>query len=245
MDSLFKKLWKVVAAGGTLLAYQALLDRVKSKESFIEQKNQILEIKDEIKNVQELLNQSTKDDLVKKTIINKIEPLNNSIKELESFYNSWPSQDNKEQNIKNIDEFKDSYHREMGDLITKCHNRISDLEKFLKDNNFKFSEDNFISKLITEFKDYLSTLSIEQLCILIDFLLITLVFSCLITILFAFYGNFLIDKFSLEEKYPKLSVIIKLRRKFQHYYIITNSLIIIFALLFMGYVNLFTLLNGS
>jgi hypothetical protein len=231
MNSFLKRLWQLkhslrkpaVAIGvglSTMLAYQALYDRILSKTAFIDQLrwNDI--------------------PIIKKDIAA-------ALLELELFQNSWPSLENKVQNISNINEFINSYHQEMGKFITKCNNRISDLEEFLRDNNLNLFEDNFISKLITEFKDYLSTLSIEQLCILIDFLLITLVFSCLITILVAFYGNFLIDKFSLEEKYPKLSVIIKLRRKFQHYYIITNSLIIIFALLFMGYVNLLTLLNGS
>jgi hypothetical protein len=223
----FNKLWKSVAIGGTMLAYQAFYDRIKSKSAFIEQKNDIL------KELERALQQkSMGNNLQEQTTNSSIDlPLPTTVNTITS----------------DTTRIIDSYNQEIGKLITKCNNLISDLEKFLEDNNInkKLFEDNFISNLIKDFKDYLSTLSIEQLCILMNFLLITIVFSCLITILFAFYGNFFIDKFSLEEKYPKLSGIIKLRRKFQHYYIITNSLIITFALLFMGYVNLLTLLNGS
>jgi hypothetical protein len=223
----FNKLWKSVAIGGTMLAYQAFYDRIKSKSAFIEQKNDIL------KELERALQQkSMGNNLQEQTTNSSIDlPLHTTVNTITS----------------DTTRIIDSYNQEIGKLITKCNNLISDLEKFLEDNNInkKLFEDNFISNLIKDFKDYLSTLSIEQLCILMNFLLITIVFSCLITILFAFYGNFFIDKFSLEEKYPKLSGIIKLRRKFQHYYIITNSLIITFALLFMGYVNLLTLLNGS
>lgn len=78
---------------------------------------------------------------------------------------------------------------------------------------YKLIDDNFIFNLINDYKEYLATLSIYELCILIDFLLIMFIFTCLNSIIFAFYCNFLINKFSLEEKFPKLSKIIKLREK--------------------------------
>lgn len=250
----FNQLWKYVAAGGTVLAYQALYDRIKSKSALSEHKNDINIIKTDVKEVKELVTQNMTDESIKKSLVERIEPINDCIKDMEDLYKSTGTKiqdhfnsSNKQLSQQQIDRIMESYNQEMGKLISKSINKLSELEKFLEDNglNKKLFEDNFITNLIKDFKDYLSTLSIEQLCILIDFLLITLVLSCLITILIAFYGNFLIDKFSLEEKYPKLSGIIKLRRKFQHYYIISNSLIIIIALIFMGYVNLLTLLNAS
>jgi hypothetical protein len=105
---------------------------------------------------------------------------------------------------------------------------------------------NPILNIYNDFKEYLSTLSVYELCILTNIFLMIFIFTCLITILFAFYGNYLIEKLSLEggarsKKYPKLSGIIKLRVKLQHYYILTNSLFIFIALVLMGYINIITL----
>jgi hypothetical protein len=44
------------------------------------------------------------------------------------------------------------------------------------------------------------------------------VLSSLTTLAFIFYGNYLISRFNLEVKYPRLAKIIQLRRKFQNYY---------------------------
>jgi len=44
------------------------------------------------------------------------------------------------------------------------------------------------------------------------------IFSALISIIFIFYGNILIDKYDLINKYPKLAKLIQLRQKFQKYY---------------------------
>jgi len=46
----------------------------------------------------------------------------------------------------------------------------------------------------------------------------SVVLSALISIIFIFYGNILIEKYDLENKYPKLAKIIQLRQKFQKYY---------------------------
>jgi hypothetical protein len=55
--------------------------------------------------------------------------------------------------------------------------------------------------------------------------------SSLISIVFIFYGDYLIEKYQLEVKYPKLAKIIKLRREFKKYYLIIDSLIIISVIL--------------
>jgi hypothetical protein len=46
----------------------------------------------------------------------------------------------------------------------------------------------------------------------------SVVLSALISIIFIFYGNILIEKYDLINKYPKLAKIIQLRQKFQKYY---------------------------
>ena len=59
----------------------------------------------------------------------------------------------------------------------------------------------------------------------------SVIISNLISISFIFFGDYLIKNFDLENKYPKLSQIIKLRRRFQRYYLILNiGLILIIVL---------------
>nr|YP_010697825.1 hypothetical protein P1S03_mgp20 [Porodaedalea chrysoloma]WCF76786.1 hypothetical protein [Porodaedalea chrysoloma] len=58
------------------------------------------------------------------------------------------------------------------------------------------------------------------------------VISCLISIVFIFYGDYLIKRFDLENKYPTIYKIVSLRVKYQRYYLIMNmSLIFIILLL--------------
>jgi hypothetical protein len=47
-----------------------------------------------------------------------------------------------------------------------------------------------------------------------------------ISIVFVFFGEYLIQRYNLEVKYPKLAKFIQLRRKFQKYYLILNILYI-------------------
>jgi len=59
----------------------------------------------------------------------------------------------------------------------------------------------------------------------------SIIISCFISISFIYYGDYLITKFNLENKYPKLANIIKLRKQFTKYYLISNILTIAFAIL--------------
>jgi hypothetical protein len=46
----------------------------------------------------------------------------------------------------------------------------------------------------------------------------SIILSALISIIFIFYGNILIEKYNLKNKYPKIYNIIQLKQKFQNYY---------------------------
>jgi hypothetical protein len=59
----------------------------------------------------------------------------------------------------------------------------------------------------------------------------SVIFSALTSIIFIFYGNILIEKYDLENKYPKLAFIIQLRRKFQNYYFKLNCLFILIVVI--------------
>jgi len=63
-----------------------------------------------------------------------------------------------------------------------------------------------------------------------------------ISIVFVFFGEYLIQRFDLENRYPRLAVFIKLRRKFQRYYLILNIFYLIFVGLVLGIFGIWLML---
>jgi hypothetical protein len=54
-----------------------------------------------------------------------------------------------------------------------------------------------------------------------------LILWCIYSILIGIYGEYLLNRFKLEERFPKIAFIIKYRKRVQKYYMITNFLMII------------------
>lgn len=93
------------------------------------------------------------------------------------------------------------------------------------------NERNFLEIIKDNVKERFSSLNgVLQFCLSIAFLN-SIVISCVISIIFIIYGDYLIKKFSLEEKYPNLAKLISLRRKFQSYYLKINIILILFICL--------------
>ena len=69
--------------------------------------------------------------------------------------------------------------------------------------------------LIDKYKEFLSTLSVEQYGPLINILGLICITACLISLGTILYGDYLIKYFNIEAKYPKIAKFIQLRRKFQ------------------------------
>jgi len=170
------------------------------------------------------------------------------LKELKNYYLEIKTES---QNELGVSEDKLALYQKIWDkAFNDSLKKAEDLDKFIKDNeintdiddiNNKFLGDNSNFEWFKQFNEFLSTLTTYQLCILMNITTSLFILGCLISMLFAFYGNFMIEKLSLEQKYPKLSGIIKLRIKFQHFYIITNSIFIVIALMLLSYVNFVTL----
>ena len=125
---------------------------------------------------------------------------------------------------------------EISDSIDKAYNN-------LKNGGSKLVGNNYIGNLINDFNNYLSNLSLTEICLVINITSCIFILTCLVTIIFAFYGNLIISKFSLEKKYPKLANIINVRYTLQHTYIIVNTFTIVIALILMIIVNFVTLTN--
>jgi len=122
--------------------------------------------------------------------------------------------------------------------LEKCTKELSD---FISNIKSKLTGDD-IYILIDNFKAYLDTLNTYQLCIVFDLFSSLLVLCFIINIIFAYYGNSFIESFDLEKKYPKIAIIIKMRRKMSAFQIFLNFMLIIIVLGLTMYVNVVTLM---
>ena len=88
---------------------------------------------------------------------------------------------------------------------------------------FESVKDKFITNL-NLFYENLDTLNILEVSALFHLLVIFAFMIIIFNIYSTIFGNEIIKYFKLEEKYPKLKKIFKLRLQFQRYYLIFNLL---------------------
>jgi hypothetical protein len=80
-------------------------------------------------------------------------------------------------------------------------------------------------------EEFLKTLTPDELLAFSGLLLNQIILSHVISIILILYGDYLIKKFDLENRFPKLAKFIQLRRKLQSYYLKFSFTWIILAIL--------------
>jgi len=106
--------------------------------------------------------------------------------------------------------------------ITKEENESKIIEKINEDDVTKASIFS-LDELLNSFES-LSGMSKLLLTIILSS---SIILGCIFSIILNIYGNYLLDRFNLEEKFPKIALFINYRRKLSKYYLISNFLIII------------------
>ena len=89
-----------------------------------------------------------------------------------------------------------------------------------------------------DLQTFVDSLRKEELLAFSGLLLNSLVLSYVVSIILVLYGDYLIKRFDLENKYPKLAKFIQLRRKLQNYYLKISFAGIFLALLPQFYVDI-------
>ena len=100
---------------------------------------------------------------------------------------------------------------------------------------------NFIDSIY----QFFSTLNFEQTLAILHISGSIFILISLYSIMLIYFGDYFINFFNLEAKYPKIANFIKIRRKFQIYYVLINIIVIIFILLIIIYINLSLLLTSK
>lgn len=110
--------------------------------------------------------------------------------------------------------------RKFSDLISKEENESTVMDKI--NDVKKSSMSSILEDFLTKFE---SLDGISKLAFVVTFSS-SIIFWCLLGTILNIYGNYLLERFKLEDRYPKLALIIKYRKKLSNYYIISNCLVI-------------------
>lgn len=81
----------------------------------------------------------------------------------------------------------------------------------------------------------------EQLGALTNFFFSTVILSSSLSLISIYFGEYLLNKFNIEERYPRIAKFINLRRKFQRYYIKLSLFYIVLCSIVQIALALFTL----
>nr|WVH38257.1 hypothetical protein [Trametes maxima] len=138
---------------------------------------------------------------------------------------------------KEVQEVKNEV-QEVKNTTTEINQKIDNCNKLI--NNFSIPS---ITEAFQKSVEFFSQFDLFTQCLIFN---IITSFS-LLNLLYAFflskYGNYLIEKFNLEAKYPKLSRFFKARLFFQNYYYKYITVLAILFLLNSLFINLYLLLG--
>jgi len=189
---------------------------------------------------------------------NNLNKLENEREILEESNNLRKDVEILEQKLRNSIEIKrelqTKYSENSGDIsinekIQEVENTSEEIHHMYESVNNKF--DSFINKINTllnnsdnksqyldSLQSFFDGLNFVQNLAIVHISGSMVIFFSLINIISVFYGDKLIRFFDLENKFPKISKFIQIRRKFQQYYLLMNIGLIFIILLIITYINI-------
>ena len=124
-------------------------------------------------------------------------------------------------------------------LVAKLSSKAN---KYIEDFSFTSIHTKFFEN-IRELYHYVLSLDLEAQLALFNLFTSVLFLVLLSSTAINLYSQYLIDKFKLQERYPKLYGILEVRRKLQKLYLYYNSLLALYFILMQIFLNLMVLLN--
>ena len=135
----------------------------------------------------------------------------------------------------------DSISENLNKGLVHINDQYSNIIDFItKSSGGKGGFANMLLELnpIETINNFYSSLSMLETLAVVHLSSSVLILLSLTSIISIFYGEVIIKKLRLEEKFPKLVKIIELRRKFQQFYLWINILTIFVVILVVSYVNI-------
>nr|YP_009710616.1 hypothetical protein [Amanita bisporigera]QFZ98565.1 hypothetical protein [Amanita bisporigera] len=225
-----------LATGATFYGINLSLNDIKLKEKYIksQQQNEVL-----VKQLNEIKIEGLKNEISKfkfENFKNNLETAMNKYKEqFELLKNKTDEVNTTEVKLNSELEALNTQGENIVKIVEEINKLFNDkVDKFLGDNNLL----DLLLNLYNNWMIMLSNLNLHQLIALAHLMSGIFLLYNLFNIIFILFGEFLIDYFKLEEKFPRLAIFIKLRKKLQRYYLILILFMMISILLFMIYTNL-------
>ncbi|SRR5882762_2028791 len=226
-----------VASAASIAGYYSQYTDELLKKNFvkIQKENEIL---------RDQINEFKMDELKNELAKSKVETLRSSLEICNNKISNEVEQINKlEANNKELLEPHLKNINKEGDNINSTINEI--IEIFNDLSNKFFGDSNLIEKFklfINKWNDFISSLNLEQVGLVAHITTSIFIIVCLLNILSVLMSDFLIKYFELEKKFPKLSIFLQLRRKFQTFYLILNFFLIFITLITLIYIDFRVLL---
>ena len=237
--------WKYIPGGITYHLYlEYLKNKRQNKQDEIEQAQKIADYQKEIA---ELKNVNEEQKIHYKGLLSKVFDQQNKVLQFKN------EQELLSEKLSTINKFKE--RQKTGEVLSQIEKDLllkeSSIRDQFKDTTNSFSNEHENLKKLLEslkkgsfipvdfnFTDFLKTLNGEELLALGSLLFNSIILSNTINIILIIFGDYLIKRFDLENKYPKLAKFIQLRRKLQNYYLKISFAGIFLALLPQFYVDI-------
>lgn len=203
-------------------------DNFKKTDALLNEKKSL---QDKISMHQEKLQKGDLDNNEKNTLISEIKVLQSRVKGKDEEFNLLINRiKNSREDFKHLMN-KDNIDDKVIDKANKGEDNDKGGDSPVIRSPLDSLEKNFID-LIKDIRDnwYHNLNKLQQLCFSL-LILNGVIFVCLVNICLTLFGEYLIKRFSLETRFPKLSKLILLRRKFQSYYLKFNILAIFIVVL--------------
>ena len=136
--------------------------------------------------------------------------------------------------------------KEAFEKLIKEQEEMDNWLDFIKKSKENFSSSDIFEQykhFLENFKNYLSTLSIEQTFALLHIIFFITMLILVYNIAIVFYSDLIIKYFSIDTKYPKFAHLIEIRRKFQRYYMTWNLIVLLIIIIILLLLNLLVFLN--
>ena len=144
--------------------------------------------------------------------------------------------------VKKLDSDMQTVKADLNEIKAK----VKSLEESIANKSSKFISNFNLSSIGDIFNravEFFSSFDLFTQALIFNILTSSFLFSLLFSFLIGKYGNYIIDRFNLTERYPRFSNILNLRLRLQKYYFTYLTVLAIITLLLNIFLNIMTLIT--
>lgn len=244
MSNLFKKAGSALTylgGGLTLITFVQGIQTNSQNKFILESLKKRIDVQNStLNNYEKTIKENSENTLIKSKVAEIEDCTNQTLSEQNNINNiieklKDPNLTQNESEILTSDHHLNNQTNNLKDGTSKIEELKNIIEQISSSKSGSGSTNNLIS--LSDWQEYVSSLPLEKIGALGHILLSLAIIFSLFSILTNFYGDILIKKYKIEDKFPMLARFIILRRKFQNYYLLINSIFMFVSLLLIIYVN--------